>query len=264
MLADDRPDGAHTRERSMRMIHAVMGMATAVVGLGAATAVAAPVCPIRAAGAPTLGAADANPAEYSARITNPWFPLHPGTVYLYRGTADGRRVVELLQVTRRTTRIMGIPARVVRDRLYADGDVVEDTTDWYTQDRAGSVWYLGEATATLKDGRVVDRSGSFRAGTAGARAGLVMPATPRRGAEFQQELYAGHAEDRFRVQSVDTRVRVPFVTARHGMRTLECSPLEPAVLDAKLYVRGVGVVGEVRVRGEGPPERLELVTVMRT
>lgn len=159
---------------------------------------------------------------------------------------------------------MGVPVRVVRDRMFADGELVEDTTDWYSQDRAGNIWCLGEATAALKDGRVVDRGGSFRAGTAGAPAGVVMPATPRRGAEYRQEVYAGQAEDRFRVHSLAARVRVPFVTTRGRLRTLESTPLEPGVLDTKLYVRGVWVVAEQRIRGAGPPERLVLVAVMRT
>ncbi len=228
----------------------------------AAVPAAVPACPITAVGAPTIGAGDAVPAGFTARVTNPWFPLRPGTVMRYRGTKDGRPALDVVTVTRRVTTILGIPAATVRDRLYLDGELVERTTDWYSQDRHGTVWYLGEATADLFGGRVVSREGSFRAGVGGARAGIVMPAVPRRGDEYQQELLPGHAEDRVRMGG-RVRVRVPFVTARRALRTLECTPLEPGVLDAKFYVRGIGTVAERQLRGPGPRETLSLVSVRR-
>lgn len=223
---------------------------------------AAQTCPITAVGAPTIGAGDAVPAGFTARVTNPWFPLRPGTVMRYRGTKDGRRALDVVTVTPRVTTILGIPAATVRDRFYLDGELVERTTDWYSQDRHGAVWYLGEATAELSGGRVVSREGSFRAGVGGARGGIVMPAAPRRGDEYQQELLPGHAEDRFRVGR-RVRVRTPFVAARRALRTLECTPLEPAVLEAKFYVRGIGNVAERQLRGPGPQEVMSLVSVRR-
>lgn len=220
-------------------------------------------CPITAARSPTIGAGDPVAGRFTAAVTNPWFPLRPGTVMRYRGTKDGRRARDVVSVSARVTRIMGIPAATVRDRLFLDGELVERTTDWYSQDRSGNVWYLGEATAELEGGRVVSREGSFRAGTDGARGGIVMPAHPRRGREYRQELLPGHAEDRARIQSLRAAVRVPFVSSRRALRTLECTPLEPRVLDVKVYVRGLGTVTERQVRGPGPREALSLVSVRR-
>jgi hypothetical protein len=235
-------------------------LAALAAAAAAAPGVAADVIPAR--GAPTLGPGDAVPARFSARITNPWFPLRPGSVYRYRGTKDGRPIVVITRVTRRVTRIMGIPAAVVSDRLFVAGRLAEDTIDWYSQDARGNVWYLGEDTAALANGRVRSREGSFRAGRGGARGGIVMPARPRAGAEFRQELLVGQAEDRFRIARI---VTAPGAAGRpvRTMRTLEWSPLEPAVVDAKTYVRGVGIVSERQIRGPGPPETLELVARTR-
>ena len=173
----------------------------------------------------------------------------PGSVWRYRGTKDGRRADEVVRATRRTRTIEGVHAAAVRDRLALDGRPAEDTTDWYAQDQAGTVWYFGEATATLDRRTVTSREGSFLAGTHGAHAGIFMPRRPRAGQCFRQELLPGHAEDRFRVASVGRRV----------LQTTESTPLEPGVLDGKRYRRGVGTVVEHQLRGGGPPEDLHLV-----
>src|SRR2546422_7564328 len=88
-----------------------------------------------------------NPSNFSARVDNPWFPLKPGTVYVYRGVKDGKPARDVLTVTHRTQKIDGFPCVVVTDRLYLRGRLAERTTDWYSQDRQGNVWYFGESTA---------------------------------------------------------------------------------------------------------------------
>jgi hypothetical protein len=163
--------------------------AVAVVGLGAvAAAFGTPAAP-----------------RFSARVDNSWFPLTPGTVFVYRGVKEG------------------------------NGD--------------GSVWYLGESTAELdRHGRVTTTDGSWQAGVRGARAGLFVPARPRVGQSGRQEYLVGHAEDHFRVVSLGSRVAVPYVTADRALLIEEWTPLEPGVLDHRLYVRGVGVALEQTVR----------------
>ncbi|MFN8160226.1 MAG: hypothetical protein U0R52_04165 [Solirubrobacterales bacterium] len=217
-------------------------------------------------GLPRHGSGHIDPADFrrGGRVTNRWFPLKPGSVYRYRGSKDGKPAVEVLRVTRRTKRIQGVTNSVISDKLYLKGRLAERTLDWYTQDRRGNVWYFGENTATIAPGgRVISREGSFQAGRDGARPGIFMPAHPRVGQRFQQEFYKGHAEDRFRIVDLSAGVSVPFVTTRKAMRTVEWTPLEPGILDAKLYVRGIGTVAERQLRGEGPPERLELVSFRR-
>src|SRR5437588_7156227 len=123
-----------------------------------------------------------SPSQFVSRVTNSWFPLKPGTVYRYRGIKDRKPAVDVMTVTHSTKTIAGIKATVVRDRLYLSGRLEERTTDWYAQDRAGNVWYLGEATATLDArGHVTGTSGSWQTGVAGARAGVFMPGHPSLG-----------------------------------------------------------------------------------
>jgi hypothetical protein len=190
------------------------------------------------------------PSRFVPRVDNPWFPLVPGATFVYRGVEDGESTREVVHVTTRTRVIDGVRCTAVSDRLYSGGHLAERTTDWYAQDARGTVWYFGEATAELDDAaKVTTREGSWLAGVHGARAGVLMPAHPRVGQELQQEYLQGHAEDRFRVLDTGAAVRVPVVSSRHGLLTREWSPLEPGVVDHKLYVRGIGLVSERTVRG---------------
>jgi hypothetical protein len=190
---------------------------------------------------------------YSPHVDNPWFPLTPGAVYVYDGVKDGKPSRDVVHVTNRVVTIAGAPCISVSDRLYLAGRLEERTTDWYTQDRAGNVWYFGEATAELdRQGRVRNTEGSWRAGVDGAQPGIFMPAHPRVGQTGRQEYYRGQAEDHFRV------------VARFGANALlteEWTPLEPGVLDHKLYVRGIGTTVERTVKGGD--ELNELVSLSR-
>jgi hypothetical protein len=198
--------------------------------------------------------------SFARRIDNPWFPLLPGTVFVYRGEKDGRPARDVLTVTRRHREILGIDATVIDDRLYLSSHLAERTTDWYAQDRRGNVWYLGEATATLDaHGRTLSNEGSWRAGLNGARAGIYMPAHPEPGDAGRQEYYRGHAEDQFRVLSLTAHVSAPAVSSDRALLTQETSRLEPGTVDHKLYVRGCGTVVEQSVKGGN--ERLTLDSV---
>ena len=201
-------------------------------------------------------------AEFVVRIDNPWFPLTPGTVYVYRGIKDGKPSRDVVTVSRATRMIEGVKATSVHDDLYVEGRLEERTTDWYAQDRAGNVWYLGEATAELdRRGHVTNREGSWLAGVGGAEPGIYMPARPAVGRGGRQEYLKGHAEDHFRVVALNATVSAPALSSAHALLTEEWTPLEPGVLDHKLYVRGVGTVLERTVRGGS--ERNALVSLRR-
>jgi len=203
-----------------------------------------------------------DPAEFVTRVDNPWFPLRPHTTYVYRGVKDGQPSRDVFKVTAKTRTIEGVRCTVVRDRLYLRGRLEERTVDWYAQDGDGNVWYFGEATAELKrDGSVRTTEGSWQAGVDGARAGIFMPGNPHVGQSGRQELFEGHAEDHFRVLSLNARVRTPAVSSRRALLTREWTPLEPGVVDHKLYVRGIGNVLEKTVRGGD--ELNELVAIRR-
>ena len=203
------------------------------------------------------------PSKYVRHVTNPWFPLTPGTTYTYTGIRDGKEVTNVFKVTHRTKKISGVTATVIDDRLYqAGGKLAEKTTDWYAQDKRGDVVYLGESTKALDShGNLTDTSGSWLAGRNGAKAGIFMPAHPKVGQSFRQEFLKGQAEDHFKILERHASVTVPAVSSRNAMKTEEWTPLEPGVIDDKFYVRGIGTVKEAAVKGGD--EQLELVSVHR-
>jgi hypothetical protein len=201
-----------------------------------------------------------DPRNFVARVTNPWFPLRPGTTYVYRGVKDGEATRDVVTVTARTRVFAGVRATEVHDRLYERGRLEERTSDWYAQDKRGNVWYLGESTAELdRSGHVKSRDGSWLTGVNGARAGIYITARPRVGQSARQEYYRGHAEDHFEVLSLASSVSVPYLTSRKALLTKEWTPLEPGVLDHKYYIRGVGNVKEITVKG--PTETNILVRI---
>ena len=124
-----------------------------------------------------------DPAEFTTEIDNPYWPMEPGTRWTYLETdPDGDELAVEVTVTRETKDIAnGITARVVRDTVYRGDEIVEDTFDWYAQDAAGAIWYLGEDTAEFENGAIVSRDGSFEAGVDGALPGIAVPADPSRG-----------------------------------------------------------------------------------
>ena len=229
--------------------------------LAPSTAEASPGCRLPVFGPGSAYHPTIDPAAFSPRVTNRWFPLPVGKTYVYAGIKDGKKVVDIVVPSRRTRVVDGVRTRVIEDRLYLDGVLAERTADYYAQDRCGNVWYFGEDTAELdRQGTVVSTEGSFHAGVAGAQPGVFMPADPQVGQRFRQEWYAGHAEDTFSVVDLAARVTVPFGTFRHAVRTQETTALEPGVVDAKYYVAGVGEVFEGSL--SGPREILRLVEVL--
>jgi len=199
-----------------------------------------------------------DPAQFTTRIDNPYWPMRPGTRWVSRETApDGTRQKVVVRVTHRTRLIAnGVTARVVRDTVTERGRLVEDTRDWYAQDAAGTVWYLGERTKEDRHGRVVSTEGSFEAGVDGAQAGVVVPADPVPGIRYRQEWYAGHAEDQASVVSVDEQVAVPAGHYRNVLVTRETNPLEPRVVEYKFLARGVGPVLALEISGGSGREEL--------
>jgi hypothetical protein len=202
-------------------------------------------------------APEIDPAEFTTAIDNPWLPLRPGTVWVYegRGEAEGERIV--VEVTSETRVVMGVECVVVRDTVSEDGEVVEDTFDWFAQDAEGNVWYFGEDTKDYEDGEVVSTEGAWEAGVDGAQPGIVMPGIPKVGDAYRQEYLAGEAEDMGEILSLDERAVVPFGTFDPVLQTKDFTPLEPGVVEHKFYAEGIGLVLEVKV--EGGEERVELV-----
>jgi hypothetical protein len=190
-----------------------------------------------------------DPATVADRIDNPYLPFPPGSQWVYEGTSsDGQERIEVTVLDERRP-VMGIDAVVVRDTVSMDGEVIEDTYDWYTQDAEGNVWYLGEETAEYEDGQVVSTEGSWEAGVDGALPGVVMWAQPRPGQAYRQEFYRGKAEDLAEVLTVGERVTVGGSTYDDVVVIREWNPLEPDVVEEKSYAPGVGPVLEEQTAG---------------
>jgi hypothetical protein len=202
-----------------------------------------------------------------ATITNPYFPLTPGTTFRASGNVtdpeDGGSIREVDEdaVTSRTIKIAGITARVVHARGFEDGVLVEDTNDYYAQDLGGNVWYMGEDTVAFQyddNGNVVSRdtSGSWRAGVNGAKPGFVMPADKSIGFNYYQEFSPSDgALDQATTLSTTERVTVPVGTFDNVLKTREESELEPGVVEFKYYAPGVGLIrSEEDVSASGQPQ----------
>jgi hypothetical protein len=197
-------------------------------------------------------------ADFVDVIDNPYLPYPPGASWIYEATEDGETEQVEVTVTPQRKEIMGIPATVVRDTVTVDGEVVEDTYDWFAQDRDGNVWYLGEDSTEFENGQAVSTSGSWEAGVDGALPGIVMQAHPEVGQAYRQEYYAGEAEDLAEVRRLDATESVPFGAFDQLVVVEEWNPLEPDVVEEKYFAPGVGLVLEVKTRGgEGRSELID-------
>jgi hypothetical protein len=199
--------------------------------------------------------ADLNPADFSIDIDNPYWPMKPGSRWIYRETdTKDTKTRVVLEVTNRTKRIAnGIEARVVRDAATENGAPAEITDDWYAQDKDGNVWYFGEAVDNYKNGKLVDHKGSWQAGVDGAQAGVAMPADPKPGMTYRQEYSKGVAEDRGAIVTVGKeKVEVPFDFFDNDvLMTRDTARIEPKVEELKFYAPNVGPILSVHTDGDG-------------
>jgi hypothetical protein len=199
------------------------------------------------------------PANFVSTIDNCYFPLRPGTAFHYQGYSGPTPQTDDMVVTRQTKQILGVTCTVVRDTVSEQGKPVERTFDWYAQDKQGNVWYMGEDSLELKNGRFVRAADSWLSGVNGAKPGIIMRGNPKPGDVYRQEYYPpGGALDQARVLGAGTSVKVPYGTYRRSLATVEWSPVEPQ-LEKKYYAAGIGEIQEQVV--SGGHERFRLVSL---
>ena len=115
-----------------------------------------------------------NPLDFTDKIDNPYFSLTPGTTFSYQGKTDEGTEVIKVMVTDQTKRVMGVTTLIVWDRVWLDDKLIEETYDWYAQDKEGNVWYFGEDSKEYENGKVVSTEGSWEGGVDGAMPGIIM------------------------------------------------------------------------------------------
>ena len=202
------------------------------------------------------------PTSWSPAVTNPFFPLLPGTRWEFRTVTEEGTETTTIEVLRETRTVNGVVATVVRDRVFLDGELIEDTFDWFAQDAAGNVWYLGEDTKELENGRVVSTEGSWEWSRKGALPGIIMWADPaaHTGEAYRQEFLEGEAEDWGKVVAPGVSVSVAFGSFTGCIQTEDWSGLESG-REFKYYCPQVGVVLETPT--SRPSQRNERSALVR-
>jgi len=200
-----------------------------------------------------------DPAAFSTTVDNPYLPMVPGTRTVYEAhTPDGLQRTTT-EVTRDTKTIMGVKAVVVHDVVSVDDKTVEDTFDWYAQDRDGNVWYFGEDTKAIHEDGTVDTTGSFEGGVNGALPGIAMLSRPHAGDEYRQEYAKGVAEDTGEVVSLTGSETTPATGRVNDLLvTKDADRLDPtAPPENKYYARGIGLILTVEPAGRDEAVKVE-------
>jgi hypothetical protein len=194
------------------------------------------------------------PADFTNRITNPYWPLKPGTRWTFDGTKNGAPQHVEVSVTNEHKRILGVDCVVVRDIVTVNSTLHEKTADWYAQDRKGDIWYFGDT-----NGVVTSTFGTWEAGVDNAKPGVVIHADPKPGPYYRQEYRPGLAEDQAQVITINDTQKVPMGTFSHVIVTKDIDPLNPDKVEHKWYAKGIGPVHVHRI-GSAHQEDIKLVS----
>jgi len=199
-------------------------------------------------------------SDFVSQVDNPYLAYEVGKIFHYQQeTAEGTET-NTVEITNGTKVVMGVTTTVVRDRVFLDGELTEDTLDYVAQDSHGNVWYFGEDAKQYENGQLIGTEGSWLAGEDGAKPGILMLAHPEVGLRYAQERAPDVAEDRARVISLDASAEVEYGEFHHCLETKETTPLEPGVSEYKFYKKNVGLLLEAENRNGGG-DRNELVSV---
>ena len=227
-----------------------------VMVIGACSPKAPAVAPIQQSASPVSDgySVSISPVDFVAVVDNPYFPLARGSRWVYETALEDGTIERIeIEVLQETRVVNGVTATVIHDVVRVDGQLVEETIDWYAQDTQGNVWYLGEAVDNYENGVLVDHAGSWEWGKDSALPGVIMWADPSAHLNdaYYQEFYAGEAEDQGQVLSASENVTVPFDSYSNVVKTYDFSSLDPDLKENKFYAKGVGLIKAVnQVTGE--------------
>jgi hypothetical protein len=169
---------------------------------------------------------------------NKYLTIRPGRVLKMRSGIDTLTIT----ILRETKTVDGVECGVLEERETKDGKLIEISRNYFATDKTtGDVYYFGEDVDNYLDGKVVNHDSTWHAGRNGARFGLMMPARPKVGDKFQQEIAPKEAMDRVEIVSIDETVKTPAGTFEHCVHFRETTPLE-ADVSHKYYAPGVGMI----------------------
>ena len=180
--------------------------------------------------------------DLSSTGKSDYFVLEPGFVATFEGMEDSEKVVLTITVTDKTKTVDGVETRVVEEKETANGKVIEISQNYFAISKTtGDAYYFGEDSVTYKDGKEINREGSWLAGVAGARFGLAIPGKPKVGDAYYQEVAPKVAMDRAEVVSVSETLKTPAGEFKDCVKTKETTPLEKGT-EYKIYAPGIGLV----------------------
>lgn len=192
------------------------------------------------------------PDEFTTTIDNRYFPLPVGRRLLLKGEESGTPVTLQVTVLDETEIVGEVTTRVVEEREWEDGALIEVSRNYYAQSSDGDVWYFGEAVDIYEDGKIVSHEGAWRAYESGNQPGVFMPGDPVVGMQFQQERAPGIAVDKAIVVGIGQTIEVPAGTFENTLQTYDWNPLESGTLgDIKAYAPDLGIIID------GPVELVE-------
>jgi hypothetical protein len=200
------------------------------------------------------------PTSLQAAVTNPFFPLPPGTTQVFNTQTAAGLEVDSVTVLANTKMVNGFAATEVHDHVHLAGSLTEDTYDWFAQDSAGNVWYLGEDTKQYENGVLVGTEGTWQWGVHGALPGIIVwgDTTGMIGKLYRQEFDEGNAQDVGKLVALNQTVTVPFGTFTGCIKTEEWSTLESGPHDHKVYCPQIGTALELG--GDGTQTKLVSVS----
>jgi hypothetical protein len=181
-----------------------------------------------------------NPADFSTTINNPYFTLTPGTTFIYQNNTEDGIETNKMVVTNLTREVMGVKTLVVWDRVWLNNNLIEETYDWYAQDKMGNVWYFGEESREYENSKVKSTHGSWETGIDGAKPGIIMKASPQVGDSYRQEYYQGEAEDMSDILALNESVTTPYGSFKNCLKTKDWTPLEPDKIENKYFCSDIG------------------------
>ncbi|MGI0015969.1 MAG: CHRD domain-containing protein, partial [Nitrososphaera sp.] len=186
--------------------------------------------------------------DLSPNGSNSYFFLEPGYKLVLEGQEDGAAVQLIVTVLNATKTVDGVETRVVEERESEDGELIEVSRNYFAIcTQTGDIFYFGEKVDVFEDGQVT-HPGEWLAGEGDNRPGIIIPAEPKVGMKYYQEIAPGVAEDRAEIISVNEVVVTPAGTFEQVLKVEETNPLESGEKEYKYHAPGVGLIQDAELK----------------